>query len=135
MAKRTEVPPRFEHMVKRLVLDIQEVDRHLVFAHLPQGVLESLSQAVDHLRATCWAVLNSVADEFSDGSRATVILTSHRIQRSTQLMGTLMDEMDAGHITRSTQGVERLRNEVGRVYKKLHYLTTGQPAPPDSAQS
>lgn len=136
MAKRApggpvQVPLRFHQNVKRVVLDMQEVDRHLVFAGLPQQTLEDLSQAVDHLRATCWAVLNSVVDEFADSQRATVILTSHRIQRATQLIGALMEEIDAGRLTRSTQGIEELRNQLGRAYKKLHYLTTGKAAPPE----
>lgn len=138
MAKResggpTQVPSRFNHTLKRLTLDMQEADRYLVYAELPQDTLEGLSSAVDHLRATCWAVLNSVVDEFSNSQRATVILTSHRMQRAAQLMAALIEEVDAGRIARTTQGVEELRNTLGVVYKKLHYLTTGKPAPPEPA--
>ncbi|OFV85855.1 MAG: hypothetical protein A2620_04280 [Acidobacteria bacterium RIFCSPHIGHO2_01_FULL_67_28] len=137
MAKRetrgpVKIPPRFNESLKRLTLDMQEATRLLVHAELPQDTLEGLSQAVDHLRSTCWAVLNSVVDEFSDAQRATVILTSHRIQRTTQLMDSLNEEVDAGRLTRQTQGVDGLRNTLGVVYKKLHYLTTGKPAPPEA---
>ena len=130
---RTRVPPRFNETVKRLTLELQETDRCLIFSDLPQATLEGLSQTVDHLRATVWAVLNSLVDEFGDSQRATVILTSHRIQRAQTLMASLNDEMDAGNITRSTQGVEELRNLLALAYKKLYFLTTGKPAPPESA--
>ena len=130
---RTQVPPRFNETLKRMTLDMQEADRLLVYAELPQTTLEGLSQAVDHLRATCWAVLNSVVDEFSDTQRATVILTSHRLQRAQTLMGTLIEEIDSGNLTRETKGVEDLRNTLGVAYKKLYYLTTGKPAPPEPA--
>ena len=137
MAKRetrgpVKIPPRFNESLKRLTLDMQEATRLLVHAELPQDTLEGLSQAVDHLRSTCWAVLNSVVDEFSDAQRATVILTSHRIQRTTQLMDSLNEEVDAGRLTRQTQGVDGLRNTLGVVYKKLHYLPPGKPAPPEA---
>jgi len=128
-----KVPPRFNESLKRLVLDMQEADRCLVYAEVPQETLAGISQAVDHLRATCWAVLNSVVDEFSDTQRATVILTSHRMQRAAQLMTALAEEIDAGRISRETQGVEELRNTLGVAYKKLYYLTTGKAAPPEPA--
>ena len=138
MAKRetagpVKAPPRFNESLKRLTLDMEEATRFLVHAEVPQETLESMSRAVDHLRSTVWAVLNSVVDEFSDAQRATVILTSHRIQRTTQLMDSLNEEVDAGRVNRQTQGVDGLRNTLGVVYKKLHYLTTGKPAPPESA--
>ena len=138
MAKRetagpVKAPPRFNESLKRLTLDMEEATRFLVHAEVPQETLEGMSRAVDHLRSTCWAVLNSVVDELSDAQRATVILTSHRIQRTTQLMDSLNEEVDAGRVNRQTQGVDGLRNTLGVVYKKLHYLTTGKPAPPESA--
>ncbi len=137
MAKRetgpVKAPPRFNESLKRLTLDMEEATRFLVHAEVPQETLEGMSRAVDHLRSTCWAVLNSVVDEFSDAQRATVILTSHRVQRAAQLMDSVNEEVDAGRINRQTQGVDGLRNTLGVVYKKLHYLTTGRPAPPESA--
>ncbi|MGH7754423.1 MAG: hypothetical protein ACREN5_16585, partial [Gemmatimonadales bacterium] len=80
-----------------------------------------------------WAVLNSVVDEFSDSQRATVILTSHRMQRARTLITTIVEEIDAGNITSTTQGAEELRSTLGLAYKKLHYLATGKPAPPELA--
>jgi hypothetical protein len=130
---RTRVPPRFNETVKRLTLELQEANRHLVFADLPQDTVEELSQTVDHVRSTVWAVLNSMVDEFASTQRATVILTSHRIQRAQALMAAINAEIDAGHLTRSTQGIEELRNMLAVAYKKIHYLLTGKPAPPEPA--
>lgn len=130
---RIQVPPRFDHTIKRLTLDLQEADRYLVHAELPQATVEGLSQAVDHVRGTVWAVLNSVVDEFSDSQRATVILTSHRIQRAQTLINSIIEEIDAGRIARDTKGVEELRNLLGVAYKKLYFLTTGKAAPPEPA--
>lgn len=127
--KRTQVPPRFADTLKRLTLELKEADRYLVFADLPQNTLEGLSEAVDHLRGTVWAVLNSTVDEFSNSQRASVLLTSHRIQQTHALVDALVEEIDAGRITKSTRGVEELRNALAVVYKKLYYLTTGTPAP------
>lgn len=130
--ERTRVAPRFEETIKRLTLNLKEATRYLVFADLPQSTLEGLSGAVDHLRTTVWAVLNSTVDEFSDGHRATIVLTSHRMQRSQALMGALSDEIDAGHVTASTPGGEELLAALGLVYKKLHFLRTGASLPPAS---
>jgi len=127
-----KAPPRFNESLKRLTLDMEEATRFLVHAEVPQETLADMSRAVDHLRSTVWAVLNSVVDEFSDAQRATVILTSHRVQRASQLMDSLNEEVDAGRLNRQTQGVDGLRNTLGVVYKKLHYLTTGKPAPPEA---
>lgn len=133
MTKRTEVPPDFDQSLKRLTLELKEADRHLVFAELPQTTLEPLSEAVDHVRSTIWAVLNSLVDEFSNTQRATILLTSHRIQRAHALMDAISSEIDAGRITRTTAGADELRNALAIVYKKIHYLTTGKPAPADPA--
>lgn len=130
---RVQVPPRFNETIKHLTLGLQEADRYLVYAELPQDTLDGLSQAVDHLRGTVWAVLNSVVDEFSDSQRASVLLTSHRLQRAQQLTDAVIGEIDAGNITRTTQGTEKLRTTLGVAYKKLHFVLTGKAAPPESA--
>lgn len=130
-SERTRVPPRFDETIKRLTLELKEAERYLVFSELPENTLEGLSEAVDHLRGTVWAVLNSVVDEFSSSQRAAILLTSHRIQRAQGLLGSLDEEIDAGRVTRSTAGVEELRATLARIYKKLHYLLTGKPAPPE----
>lgn len=131
--RRTRVPPRFHETIRRLTLDVREADRYLIHADLPEGTLEELSEAVDHLRATVWAVLNATVDEFGESQRATIVLTSHRIQRAQALMTALIEEIDAGHISRTTQGVEELRSTLGLAYKKLHYLMTGKPVPPEAS--
>ncbi|MGH9804650.1 MAG: hypothetical protein ACRD4D_05720 [Candidatus Acidiferrales bacterium] len=126
------VPPDFESTVKRLTLDLRIADRHLVHARLPQRTLEEMSEGVDLIRSTLWAVLNSVADDFSVSHEATALLTSHRMQRSLALLEALVEEIDAGRIHRSTPGLEGLSNLLGTVYKKCHYVLQHRPAPPES---
>ena len=126
------VPERFEKNLKRLTLDCKEATRFLVHAQLPEQTVEELSEAVDHLRATVWAVLNSLADEFSDAQRARLILTSHRIQRAKGLLEALNDEVESRRITGATAGLRELLAVMGRIYKKLHYLTTEKAAPDDN---
>lgn len=126
---RTQVPKNFDATIKRLVTEMKEVERYLVFADLPHHTLEALGEAVDKLRGTCWAVMNSMVDQFGGGEPATIVLTSNRIQRTTALLSSITDEIDAGRITPSTNGVEQLRTTLGVAYKKLHYATTGKSVP------
>ncbi len=126
-----QVPEHFEENLRRLTLDCKEATRYLVHAELPERTVEELSEAVDHLRGTVWAVLNSLVDEFSDAQRARLVLTSHRIQRAQALLEALNDEIETRRITGATAGVRELLAAMGRVYKKLHYLTTGKVAPDD----
>lgn len=122
------VPPDFEPTIKRLTLDLRAADRHLVHARLPQQTLQEMSESVDLLRSTIWAVLNSVADEFSASHQATALLTSHRMQRTLALLGALIEEIDAGRIHNTASGLETLTNTLGTVYKKCHYLLAHRPA-------
>jgi len=128
---RAQVPANFNETVKRLITEIKEAERYLVFADLPATTLEALSEAVDKLRATGWAVLNSLADQFSGGQQASIVLTSNRIQRTVSLLSALVEEIDAGRLTSNTKDVDRLRATLGMAYKKLHYATTGKSAPAD----
>ncbi len=128
---RVQIPPNFEATVKRLTTELKEAERYLVFADLPASTLEALSEAVDKIRSTGWAVLNSLADQFSGSQQGAIVLTSNRIQRTVSLLGTLVEEIDGGRITPATQDVDKLRNILGIAYKKLHYASTGKPAPPD----
>lgn len=128
MIMRPQAPPHFEETVKRLTSDMKEAERYLVYADLQQGTLEGLSEAVDKVRATTWAVLNSAVDQFS-GPPGMIVLTTHRVQRALALMSALNEELDAGHVKPTTQGVADLHTTLGVVYKKLYYLLTGKPAP------
>lgn len=126
------VPPHFNETIRRLTLNLKEADRYLVHTTLPESALGELSEAVDRLRATVWSALNSVVDEFSSSQRATWLLTSQRIQRARALLQAIEAEIGAGHITASTPGVDELRNQLGRAYKKLQFLTTPRSAPPQA---
>lgn len=132
---RVAVPARFEETLERLVNDLKEADRYLVFADLPEAQLGRLSEAVDHVRATVWAVLNSLVDEFHHGEGPRLVLTSHRVQRARALMRALSEEIDARRVTRLTSGVQELEAAMGIVYKKLHYLRTGRPIPADREET
>ncbi|MGH9863111.1 MAG: hypothetical protein ACRD35_06775 [Candidatus Acidiferrales bacterium] len=123
----TSVPPNFEENLKHLTVNLKETDRYLVHARLPQDTLEGFSEAVDQVRTTVWAVLNSVVDEFSTSEQATALLTSHRIQRTQALINAITGEIDAGQITRTTPGVSELFTALGVTYKKLHYVVMGKP--------
>jgi len=125
------VPQDFDQALKRLTLDLRETERYLASAGLPQKTLEELSETIDHIRATTWAVLSSVSDEFSDPHQAPTLLTAHRIQRTRSLLLALTAEMDTGHIKSSTNGAHDLCTALGAIYKKLHYLIHGKPIPPE----
>jgi len=123
------VPEGFDQTLKRLTLGLREAERNLASGGLPQKTLEELSETIDHIRATTWAVLNSVSDEFSDPHQAPTLLTAHRIQRIRSLLLALSAEMDSGHIKPSTAGASELCASLGATYKKLHYLIHGKPVP------
>lgn len=125
------VPPDFEAAIKRLTLDLRSADRHLVHARLPQDTVQDMSESVDLIRSTLWAVLNSVADEFSVSHQATALLTSHRMQRTQALLEAVIKEIDSGRIHSATLGLEALSNILGTVYKKSHYLLARRPASTD----
>jgi hypothetical protein len=125
------VPRNFDESVKRLTLEIKEAERYLVFADLPSSTLEALSEAVDKLRATGWAVLNSLADQFSGDQQGAIVLTTNRVQRSISLISSLVEEIDAGRITPTTKDADKLRASLGVAYKKLHYAITGTRVPPE----
>ncbi|MFQ5696125.1 MAG: hypothetical protein ACE5HB_09065, partial [Terriglobia bacterium] len=110
-----------------------EVDRHLVHVRLEQPTLEGLSQAVDRTRQTIWAVLRGEGDEF-DEQRASSMLTAKRVQRATQLLQALNEELDAGNVHGRTEGLDELSAWLGLVYKKLTYLFSGRPLPPTATE-
>jgi len=96
---KPQIPEHFDHHLKRLVLELKDADRYLPAARLPQPTLEELSETIDHLRATTWAVLTSIVDEFSDAQQAPTLLTAHRLQRTRALLQALQEEIDTGHLT------------------------------------
>ncbi len=127
---KSPIPPHFDKTVEKPVSDIKEVDQNLLFADVPTNILEALSEAVDKIRATNWALLNSTLDQFAT-SRQTNVLAAHRIQRAAPLLDAIKHEIDDGVITATTPGVEELRTLLGVVYKKLHFVTTGHSAASD----
>jgi len=129
--KAEKVPEAFERSLRRLTLDLKEADRLLADAGLRPETLEELSETVDHLRATTWAVMNAVSDDLSDPREAPTLLTAHRIQRTRALLLALNTEIDTGHITAEASNTNDLCTALGMTYKKLHYLLHGKPVPPE----
>jgi hypothetical protein len=126
-----KAPGGFERTLRRLTLDLKEADRFLSSAGLPHKTLEELSETVDHLRATTWAVMNAVSDDIGDAKEAPTLLTTHRIQRTRALLLALNAEMDTGHVAAQTAGAHDLCTALGTTFKKLHYVLHGKPVPPE----
>lgn len=120
-----------EKTLRRLTLDLKDADRFLAEANLPHQALEELSETVDHFRATTWAALNAIGEDLADLREAPTLLTAHRIQRARTLLLALNAELDTGHMTAKTPGVEELSSALGATYKKLHYVLYHKAVPPE----
>lgn len=133
--KAEKVPEAFERSLRRLTVDLKEADRLLADARLPRETLEELSETVDHLRATTWAVMNALGDDLSHPHEAPTLLTAHRIQRTRALLLALNAEIDTGHVTPDASGTRDLCTALGTTYKKLHYLLHGKAVAPEERQA
>jgi len=118
-----------DQRIKSVALDLRELERQLMFARVHVETVEELSKAVDNIRNTIWALLNSVdmAEHFTQAGRATTVLTAHRIQRATSLCELLTEEIDSGNVAGDTKGVAELRKALAVAYKKLNYLLKPEP--------
>jgi len=118
-----------DQRIKSLTLDLRALERQLLFARVHVEPVEELSKAVDNLRNTIWALLNSadMAEHFTHAGRAGTVLTAHRIQRATTLCDLLTEEIDSGNVAVDTKGVVELRKALAIAYKKLNYLLKAEP--------
>lgn len=110
--------------IQTIALDVLALDRQLMRGRVEVQSIEQLSRAVDHIRNTIWALLNSseMADAFIEAGSASTVLTAHRVQRATSLTELLVEEIDAGRLTPQTKSVEELRKILAIAYKKLSRL-------------
>lgn len=124
--KPDEIPGNFGETVRELSDTLREVDNALPFADLPQPALESLSDAVDQIRNTLWAVLGSLSEDLAARQKPAGPLTTHHIRRARSVMHTIMEEIDSGNITPSTPEAEELSTVLSATHKKLNYFLHGR---------
>jgi len=115
---------KIDDRIRTLALDLFALDRELIHSRVSVEALEELSKAVDHIRNTVWAMLNSaeMAGTFIEAGFAASVLSAHRLQRATTLAQLVVEEMDAGNFTPRTKGIAELRNALAVAYKRLSRL-------------
>lgn len=124
--KSEELPENLGETVRALTDTLHEVDHALPFAGLPQPSLEALSDAVDQLRSTLWAVLGSLSEDLAARQTHAGLLTTHHIRRARSVLHTVMEEIDSGNITRSTPEADELATVLSATNKKLSYFLHGR---------
>lgn len=117
-------PQAVDDRIRALALDLLELERQLIRSRVDAHALEELSKAVDHIRNTIWAMLNSadMAEAFIEVGSATAVLTALRVQRATSLGQLVVEEIDSGNLTLQTKGADELRKSLAICYKKLSRL-------------
>lgn len=110
--------------IRGLALDLSALDRELIRSRVDVHAIEEFSKAVDHIRNTIWAMLNSadMTESFIEAGSAAGVLTALRVQRATSLGQLVVEEIDAGSLTPKTKGVDDLRKILAVAYKKLSRL-------------
>ena len=117
-------PAAIDDRIRGLALDVAELERQLIRSRVDVQALEELSKAVDHIRNSIWAMLNSatMAESFIEAGTVAGVLTALRVNRATSLGQLVIDEIDSGNLTPQTKGVAELRNALAVCYKKLSRL-------------
>jgi hypothetical protein len=115
--------------VTRTIEDLNQVEQGLVIDKVDPRVIAQFHDAVEHLRQTAWSVVQWVDLNSSGGDPFEVLpqLEAERMHMLRKLAHNVTADLDSGSITRFTEGISNIYEEVQALYRGLRKIVIDSP--------
>ncbi|HEX3155751.1 MAG TPA: PilZ domain-containing protein [Candidatus Angelobacter sp.] len=115
--------------VTRTIEDLNQVEQGLVIDKVDPRVIAQFHDAVEHLRQTAWSVVQWVDLNGSGGDPFEVLpqLEAERMHMLRKLAHNVTADLDGGTITRFTEGISNIYEEVQSLYRGLRKIVIDSP--------
>ncbi len=112
------------NQVTRTIEELNELEQGLVIDKVDPRIIAQFHDAVEHLRQTAWSVVQWVDLNSSGGDPFEVLpqLEAERMHMLRKLAHNVTADLDSGSITRFTEGISNIYEEVQALYRGLRKI-------------
>jgi PilZ domain len=123
------MPSQMSTHVTRTIEDLNQVEQGLVIDKVDPRVIAQFHDAVEHLRQTTWSVVQWVELNSSGGDPFEVLpqLEAERLHMLRKLAHNVTADLDSGSVTRFTEGIATIYEEVQSLYRGLRKIVIDSP--------
>jgi len=110
--------------VTRTIEELNQVEQGLVIDKVDPRIIAQFHDAVEHLRQTAWSVVQWVDLNSSGGDPFEVLpqLEAERMHMLRKLAHNVTADLDSGSVTRFTEGISHIYEEVQALYRGLRKI-------------
>jgi hypothetical protein len=125
----SKMPSQMSTNVTRTIEDLNQVEQGLVIDKVDPRVIAQFHDAVEHLRQTAWSVVQWVELNSSGGDPFEVLpqLEAERMHMLRKLAHNVTADLDSGSVTRFTEGISTIYEEVQSLYRGLRKIVIDSP--------
>jgi hypothetical protein len=115
--------------VTRTIEELNQLEQGLVIDKVDPRIIAQFHDAVEHLRQTAWSVVQWVDLNSSGGDPFEVLpqLEAERMHMLRKLAHNVTADLDSGSVTRFTEGISNIYEEVQALYRGLRKIVIDSP--------
>jgi len=115
--------------IKSTIAELNQVEQGLVIDKVDPRILAQYHDAVEHLRQTAWSVVQWVELNSTGGDPFEVLpqLEAERMHMLRKLAHNVTADLDSGSVTRFTEGIAKIYEEVEALYRGLRKIVIDSP--------
>lgn len=115
--------------VTRTIAELNQVEQTLVIDKVDPRIIAQFHDAVEHLRQTAWSVVQWVELNSTGGDPFEVLpqLEAERLHMLRKLAHNVTADLDSGSVTRFTEGISKIYEEVEALYRGLRKIVIDSP--------
>ena len=112
------------NQVTRTIEELNQVEQGLVIDKVDPRIIAQFHDAVEHLRQTAWSVVQWVDLNSKGGDPFEVLpqLEAERLHMLRKLAHNVTADLDGGSVTRFTEGISNIYEEVQSLYRGLRKI-------------
>lgn len=112
------------NQVTRTIKELNELEHGLVIDKVDPRIIAQFHDAVEHLRQTAWSVVQWVDLNSKGGDPFEVLpqLEAERLHMLRKLAHNVTADLDSGSVTRFTEGISNIYEEVQALYRGLRRI-------------
>jgi hypothetical protein len=115
--------------IARTITELNQVEQTLVIDKVDPRIIAQFHDAVEHIRQTAWSVVQWVELHSTGGDPFEVLpqLEAERMHMLRKLAHNVTADLDSGSVTRFTEGISKIYEEVEALYRGLRKIVIDSP--------
>jgi hypothetical protein len=125
----SQMPDEMSAKIKRTIAELNQVEQVLVIDKVDPRIIAQYHDAVEHLRQTAWSMVQWVELNSTGGDPFEVLpqLEAERMHMLRKLAHNVTADLDSGSVTRFTEGIAKIYEEVEALYRGLRKIVIDSP--------